>query len=368
MKIGIDISQIVYEGTGVGRFTKGLVEAVLKYDKKNEWIFFFSSMRRFLDLELKKSIKNKGHKLIKYRVPPTALSVLWNSIHRLRIEKIIGKVDWFITSDWTEPPADSKKATIVHDLTYLRYPETVDQTIKEVQTARLKWVKKESNLIFADSETTKEDLMTFHKIAGKRIKVIYPGVDVMTLNLSEVKKTLKKYNIAKPFILSVGKIEPRKNLKKLIEAYERLNNKNYELLVVGQRGWEEISPPSENIRFLGYVTDKELYYLYKSCFFFIYPSIWEGFGYPVVEAMSQGIPVATSNTSSLKEIGKGAAYLFDPLKTSDILKALDVMINENSLRKKLAAEGRKRAKNFTWKNYYNELIKALEQPNYDYRN
>lgn len=359
MKLGIDISQIVYKGTGVARFTKGLVEAILENDRHNEWVFLFSSLRRRIDPKLAKKIKDKGHRLIVQKVPPSALSILWNSIHRLRVEKITGRLDWFITSDWTEPPANAKKATVVHDLAFIRYPETVDKTIRETQRKRLRWVKKESDLIFADSKSTKDDLMEFYKIPNKKIQVIYPGVSIQNPTQSNIKEVLKKYKTQKPFILTVGKIEPRKNLKRLIEAFEKIKRLDIDLVVVGQRGWEEIESKLPNIKFLGYVSDEDLACLYRSCLFFIYPSIWEGFGYPVVEAMSQGAAVATSNTSSLREIGIGASYLFNPLETKDIQKALDVLLNEDDLRRELAKKGFKRAKEFTWKNYYNKFIKAL---------
>jgi glycosyltransferase involved in cell wall biosynthesis len=364
MRIGIDISQIIYEGTGVARYTRGLVEAILKYDKKNDWFFFFSSLRRDLDRDLKKRIRARGYKLILHKAPPTFLTLVWNSIHRLRVEKLVGKFDWYITSDWTEPPSDFPKATVVHDLVYLRYPETLDPVIEENQKKRLKWVKKESRLIFADSTTTGDDLVSLVDINKKRIKVIYPGVEVEKTNKNKVSQIVKKFNLKKDFILTVGKIEPRKNFKRLIEAFTKLKSKEAELVIVGSVGWDKIETPQPNIKFLGYVTDEELSALYSSCLFFIYPSIWEGFGYPVVEAMTHGAPVATSNTSSLKEIGQGAAYLFDPLKINEIQKAMEVLINDDPGRKKLSREGEKRARQFTWKNYYEKLIKTL----YDNRN
>lgn len=355
MKIGIDISQIVYEGTGVSRFKKGLLNAILTYDKRNEWVFFFSSLRRTLQEEIKQSITKKNHRLIQYRIPPKIMTSIWIKIG-FNIESIEPTLDWFITSDWAEIPSKSiKKATIVHDLAYLRYPHLVDTNVKRTQTDRLDRVKKESLLIFADSHTTKKDLIDLLDIDKKRIIVNYPGVDVI-----KSKEQITKKN----FILAVGKLEPRKNLERLIKAFSRLNDKSIELVIVGQTGWGESLPPTNNVKFLGYVDDDKLSKLYNTCLLFIYPSIWEGFGYPVVEAMKLGAPVATSNTSSLKEIADSAALFFDPFDVEDIRSKMQKLIDDESLRNTLIKKGRQRSALFTWKKYINKLTQTL----YDYRN
>lgn len=351
MKIGIDISQIVYEGTGVSRFTKGLVNAILAYDKKNDWVFFFSSLRRRLQEDVKQSITKKKYRLIQYRIPPKIMASIWIKIG-FSIDSIDPTLDWFITSDWAEIPAKSiKKATIVHDLAYLRYPNLVDTNVKRTQSDRLDRVKKESSLIFADSHSTKKDLVDLLGIEKKRITVNYPGVDVV-----KSKKLVTKKN----FILSVGKLEPRKNLERLIKAFSHLNDKSLELVIVGQTGWGRSLPPASNVKFLRYVNDKKLAQLYNSCLIFVYPSIWEGFGYPIIEAMRLGAPVATSNTSSLKEIAGNAAILFDPLNVDDIKSKMQQLIDDERLRKFLITKGKLRAKLFNWKNYVNTLIQSLE--------
>lgn len=376
MKIGIDISQIIYEGTGVSRFTKGLVNSILNYDATNEWIFFFSSLRRKLNTKLENKILHKGHKLIKWKLPPALLSFFWNDLHAFSKSYMLHvasfkNLDWFITSDWVEPPLPVKKATIVHDLVYLRYPETVDSKILATQKKRLSWVKKESKIIFADSQTTKDDLEDLLKIDSEKIYVNYPGVEVKKPTKEQINLALKKYNLKKPFILTVGKLEPRKNIRRLIESFIKLDKKNLDLVIAGSEGWGKntsikhlIKVKEKSIRFLGYVDDLTLYSLYSSCLFFIYPSIWEGFGYPVVEAMKFGSPVATSNTSSLNEIAKGAALLFDPFNISEIYQCINTLIHNEGLRIELGKKGQERSKMFTWKNYYNKLTRIL----YDHRN
>lgn len=371
MKIGIDISQIIYEGTGVARFTKGLTNAILDFDRKNSWIFFFSSLRRNIDPELEKKIIQKGHKLIKWRLPPTLLSFLFNDLHSLSKHLITNNhelysLDWFISSDWIEIPLNVKKATIVHDLVYLRFPDIVDSKILETQKKRLNWVKQESTIIFADSQTTKNDLENLLKIGPQRIHINYPGVEIKKPTKEQINLTLKKYNLNRSFVLTVGKIEPRKNIKRLIEAFQKIKNQNIDLVIVGPQGWEKkqynnITMKQFNIKFLGLITDTELYSLYNSCLFFIYPSLWEGFGYPVVEAMKLGVPVGTSNTSSLKEIAENAALLFNPDSVNEIYQSMETLIKDEKIGKVLSKKGLERSKIFTWLNYYKKLMSILSE-------
>ncbi|MBI2051187.1 glycosyltransferase family 4 protein [Candidatus Roizmanbacteria bacterium] len=362
MKIGIDISQIVYKGTGVTRFTEGLTKAILTIDHTNEWVFFFSSFRRSLNNDIALSIKKKNFTLIKYPFPPTLLSLLWNDLHIINIERLVGHLDFFITSDWAEPPSKLNKVTVVHDLVYLRYPDTVDKQILKVQKKRLSWVKKESAIIFADSETTRKDLINLLSIENTRIKTIYPGVEVNKPQRSHIQKILKKFNLTSPFILTVSKIEPRKNINRLIQAFSKLHKKSaLELVVVGEFGWGEAVPKARGVHYIGFVTDEELTSLYSSCLFFVYPSIWEGFGYPIIEAMAYGAPVTTSNISSLGEIGRDAALLFDPQKTDAITDALNRMTTDENLRNTLRKKGLERSRMFTWEKYYNNMIEAIRE-------
>lgn len=178
MKIGIDISQTAYENTGVARIISNLVKNLIEIDKKNEYILFFSSLRKNLKpqiLSLKDS--NLNVKIRTFRIPPSVLDVLWNRLHIFSIEKFIGDVDVFITSDWTEPPArKAKKATILYDLIVYKCPKETDKKIVETQKRKLKWVKKESDLILCISEATKKDAIEILGLEEKRLKVVYPGI------------------------------------------------------------------------------------------------------------------------------------------------------------------------------------------------
>ena len=177
MRIGIDISQIAYEGTGVSHWVVSLVSQLSKIDKSNQYILFFSSFRRNFQSSIFNFHSNRNFQVKKFRIPPSLLDLLWNKLHILPIEWLIGDVDVFITSDWTEPPSKyAKKATILYDLIVYKYPQETSKKIIRTQKRKLKWVKKESDLVFCISESAKKDAMEILGIEEKRLKVIYPGV------------------------------------------------------------------------------------------------------------------------------------------------------------------------------------------------
>ena len=178
MKIGIDVSQLVYSNTGVANYLENLVQCLLKVDKENEYILFFSGLRRTIQKSKFKSQNyNSKLKIKTFKIPPILLDTLWNRLHIVPIEWFIGDVDVFISSDWTQPPTKkAKKATILYDLIVHKYPNETDKKIVDTQRRRLTWVKKECDVVFCISESTKKDAMEILGIEKRKLKVIYPGI------------------------------------------------------------------------------------------------------------------------------------------------------------------------------------------------
>ena len=179
MKIGIDISQIVYEGTGVARHVRYIVKTLLSIDQSNEYVLFGSSLR-------KKSILNSFVKEMQQlhprvigkiiSLPPTMLDCLWNILHIIPITRIIGHVDIFWSSDWTQPPLGTAKGvTTIHDLSFLKYPKQTDKRIIAVHNRRLKHALKECSMFFCVSESTKKDVMELYTMTSQKLSVVYPG-------------------------------------------------------------------------------------------------------------------------------------------------------------------------------------------------
>ncbi len=176
MKIGIDISQLAYQGTGVSNYLENLVLEMIK-DKNNEYVLFFSSFRKNLSKNIVMISNDKNVVIRRFKYPPSFLNLIWNKLHVLPIEKFIGDVDVFITSDWTEPPAEKAvKATIVYDLIVYKNPDETEKKIISTQKTKLSWVKKESKIIFCISESTKKDVGHILGIDEEKIRVIYPGI------------------------------------------------------------------------------------------------------------------------------------------------------------------------------------------------
>lgn len=178
MRIGIDVSQLAYPGTGVANYLNQLIDSFLEVDKKNEYVLFFASFRREFPISsFQFPTKNPRIEFKIFKIPPTALELLWNKLHIFPIERLIGHVDLFITSDWIEPPAMvAKKATIIYDLIVYKHPKETDEKIVATQKKKLKWVKKESDLILTISESSKKDIEEILGIDSNKIKVIYPGL------------------------------------------------------------------------------------------------------------------------------------------------------------------------------------------------
>jgi hypothetical protein len=177
MRIGIDVSQLAYEKTGVATYVMKLVSSLVKLDQENDYVLFYSSLRSNFQFPVLNFQSNSNVTIKQFKFPPTLLDILWNKFHVMPIESLIGDVDVFITSDWTEPPArKAKKVTILYDLIVYKHPEETDQKIIATQKRKLAWVKKESSTILCISEATKKDAMEILGIEEERLRVVYPGI------------------------------------------------------------------------------------------------------------------------------------------------------------------------------------------------
>ncbi|GIW63038.1 MAG: glycosyl transferase family 1 [Patescibacteria group bacterium] len=376
--ITIDISQSVYKGTGSARFITDLTKTIIDQEDNKDFSFFFSGLRQQLDPNLQKAIIKKRFKLYRSMIPPKLLAFLWNQLHLLPIDYLV-KSNIFISSDWTEPPAlKIKKATIVHDLAFLRYPNVIHPLILKHQRLRLKWIIKESSIIFTDAKTTVSDINTLipkHKDLLQlsnndlsrleseiKIKVIYPGVSIPIVSKQESTKTINKLKLKpKQFFLTVGKIEPRKNLSRLISAYNQLKTDKI-LVVVGPSGWDKLSKSEFNpqkIIFTGYISDTELFSLYKQAYAFVFPSLWEGFGYPLIESALSETPIICSDIPIFKELIDKYALFFNPKDSSDIRTKLQLAEEQPNIILKNIKPAFRFSQRYSWINYYNSIKQIL---------
>lgn len=355
MKICIDISQIVY-GTGVSEYTKNLIRSLLKIDKKNKYLLFAGTLRRKMDIEeYVDSLKgNFEYKIFPFS--PFFTDIVWNKIHTFKIEKIMGDIDIYHSSDWAQAPSDAKKVTTVHDLVPLKYPKYSHPKLISTHRARLNHVKQEANIIIVPSNATKKDLCELG-IGEKMIKIIYEAPDEIfkPISKAEVAKLKKKLRIKNGYLLAVG-AGYRKNTEKLINAFEKAKSGRKLKLVILGHSYEKFSE-KRGIIFTGHVPRKDMPAYYSGAEALVYPSLYEGFGLPILEAFACNTPVVTSNVGSMEEIASNCAVLVDPSKensiTEGILKAL-------SNRKKYIKAGKKRVKEFSWDKTASETLKVYE--------
>jgi glycosyltransferase involved in cell wall biosynthesis len=222
--------------------------------------------------------------------------------------------------------------------------------------------------ILADSESTRRDVLEVYKVPPEKVFVLYSGVDDQFFPVTDpilTRRTLDHYGLGGlPYILSVGTIQPRKNYDRLVEAVQRLHQPDLHLVIAGGKGWLD-SPlyarvkelgMKERVHFLGYVPDQDLPVLYSSARIFAFPSLYEGFGLPPLEAMACGAPVVCSNRSSLPEVVGDAGVLVDPYDVDEIAKGLQSALEDERLRNTLINKGQLRVQKFSWVSAARQLL------------
>ena len=367
-RIGIDISTLLNHGPdiGAGRYIINLVRNLLEIDNKNTYVLtgrYTSTEYLEIAYNLKKDFENNKIELKFYRTPQKKLD-LWNRLKFHPLEFLGFKADILHCPDYLIPPTLNKNIVLtIHDLAFLRFPEfNFDWFIKKY-TGEVKKNAQISKKIIADSKNTKNDIVRFFKIDPAKIEVVYLAADNLFKKLLEKEKdisVLKKYKIDKKYILSVGTIEPRKNFITLIEAFNlikhNINNFDYKLVIAGQTGWKseatyekrEKSPYKEDILFIGRVPDQDLVQIYNQAELFVYPSLFEGFGLPPLEAMSCGLPVIASRTSSLKEVVGDAGILISPGDNIELQKQILYVLKNEEIKEELKGKSLVQSKKFSW--------------------
>lgn len=272
------------------------------------------------------------------------------------------------------PCKKSRKIMNIYDLTFIKYPEYIDSVV-EKYAKLVKQCLQWTDLVITISESSKKDIVEFLGVDHNRIYVTplasryYP--DYISDELATKLQLASSYDFSKPYLLFVSTIEPRKNIISLIEAFNILKTKykiEHQLVLIGQKGWRyeqifaaiEDSPWVSQVHHLNYLSDELVALFYSKADAFVYPSYYEGFGLPVLEAMTLGAPVITSNSSSLPEVAGDAALLVDPNDTTSLADAILKVISDRQFRSQLVQKGKERAKLFSWERTANETLNAYK--------
>ncbi|HKB88278.1 MAG TPA: glycosyltransferase family 1 protein [Patescibacteria group bacterium] len=336
MRVGIDVSQVVY-GTGVSVYTKNLVENLLRLDHNNEYVLFAGSLRRKADiLSLLPTTKV-------FPIPPMLADVIWNRLHMFPIEKFIGNIDVFHSSDWSEPPSSAFKVTTIHDLYPIKFPKLINGVVRDVHKRRLSWVFQESKRIIVPSNSTKNDLLEIG-LSENLIRVIPEAPTLTRPNDSLIDSVKSKYGIVGDYLISIGATR-LKNTKAIVKSFHLARpGKDLKLIVVGRPSGIEF-PVERNVRFLGHVDSNDLAALLSGSSGLLFASLYEGFGIPILDAFNCSVPVVTSNISSMSEVAGNAAILVDPTSIESITEGIEKVIRGP---KAYIDKGLRRVKDFSW--------------------
>jgi glycosyltransferase involved in cell wall biosynthesis len=368
LRIGIDYTAAVRQRAGIGRYARGLVRALARLDTENEYVLLVVGRP-----------KEEGTFPPNFKPRYLPLSPHWATIlwQRLQIpfpaDLLTGPLDLFHSPDYVLPPLrGGKRVLTIHDLSFLRYPEGADPRLRWYLTQAVPRSIGQADLVLADSLNTKSDLIELLGVEAGRVEVLYPGVEERFRPLDEesLVPVQARYSLDFPFILTVGTLEPRKNHVGLLHAYSLLKGRcPHRLVIAGGKGWlyEDIFQEVERLGleemvfFLGYVPEEDLPALYNLADLFVFPSFYEGFGLPPLEAMACGTPVVVSDLSSLPEVVGDGALLIPPQEIEALAEAMEKALSDPSLREELRSKGLERAKRFTWSEAAKRLLTIYEQ-------
>lgn len=387
MIIGIDLRAIGQgKYSGVEEYALNLLDALFAIDTKNKYVLFSSGQsisRRYLDFSQKAKEKNSNIDLCHSSVPNRILNASFKIFSWPKIDKLMNGADIVFEPNINLLPSfKAKKVVTFHDLSFERYSNFFSpKQIFWHNFVNPKKLAREADFIIAVSESTKNDLMEVYGIPKEKIKVIYSGVGQM-LNTEwkkenngvKLKKIREKYNLPEKYILYLGTIEPRKNIIGLIKAFELFKKShspsatNHKLLIAGSKGWlcEDIfytadhSAWKNDIIFTGFIADEDKAYLYNLASLFIYPSYYEGFGFPPLEAMASDVAVITSDRSSLPEVVGDSAIMVNPYNSGQLARAMEEALGNENLRERMILKGREQAKKFSWDKCARETLEIFE--------
>jgi glycosyltransferase involved in cell wall biosynthesis len=366
MRIGIDYTAAVRQGAGIGRYTRNLVRALAGLDQENLYTLFVAGGWGQGD--------GLGPWPGNFRVRSVPLSDRWTAIlwQRLRlpvpIQLVTGPLDLFHSPDFVLPPVSRTPAILtVHDLSFMRVPQFFVPGFCQYLRRAVSRAVKRARHILADSESTRRDLIELLAVEPERTSVIYPGVESRFRPIADagrLERARARYGLPRRFVLGLGTLQPRKNFDGLIQSFSRLlatrgdepEVTGLDLVIVGGRGWmceETLALPERlgvgnRVHFPGFVEDDDLPALYNLAAVFAFPSWYEGFGLPVLEAMACGTPVVAASNSSLPEAIGEAGVMVEAGDVEALTKQLADLLTDDELQGRLVAAGRVQARHFTW--------------------
>ncbi len=384
MTIGIDIRSLAGGAyTGVGEYTRNLLKYMTPFDKSIQFKLFFNAHGSGPPLDFLEGQENVRTYFFRY--PNKYFSGTTRLLNMPKLDKMIGGADVFFSPHFITSPTSvrCKKVITFHDLSFERYPEFFDLRRKFWHFSNNpKQRAKEADHIIAVSESTAYDLTDIYGTDSGKITTVYSGINERFFEeqtREELWHIKAKYKLPDRFILSLSTIEPRKNVLGAIRAFELFKDytcagsslahaNDVRLVIAGKPGWlyKDVfggikkSKWRRDIVHAGFIDDSDKPALYRLAELFVYPSIYEGFGFPALEAMAAGTPVITSDCSSLPEVVEDAALMIDPFKISDLAWAMGEVLRDKELANFLSKKGLVQARKFSWQKCAEETLAVLK--------
>ena len=381
MKIAIDYTPAVRQIAGVGRYTRSLVQALIHTAPDDSYTLLYEGAAPSIPLSAgvdEESRRDGGAvTLRRLPVPERLLTVLW---HRWRVPLWAdlcspGSAVFYSPNFVLPPLLHAKGVVTVHDLSFLRYPETHDPGLVAFLTAAVPRAVRAAALVLADSEHTRQDTIALLGVPPEKTAVLLSAADPIFRPVDDpaaLEAMRRRRGLDRPYVLSVGTIQPRKNLPRLIAAVRRLRERTGEDIVLvhaGRRGWlyAEVEQAvqdhamTDSFRLIEDADDSELRLLYAGAVALAYPSLYEGFGLPCVEAMACRCPVVASAVSSVPEVVGDAGLLVEPTDVEALTDALSRCLGDSELRATLIERGTAQAARFTWERSAAELHRLLHR-------
>lgn len=365
MKIAINTLGPSKVKVGIGNYVVSLVNWLQKTDKENEYLIFVGKENEHF---FKKAKNFKFHNIGVFN-KNWLIRIIWE---QLLLPSILRrkKIDILHSPGFVSPILkNTKQIVTIHDMTFFTHSHFHLSSKVKYFGKLIPISIQRADMVITDSESTKKDIIKLLKTDSNKIKTVHLGTDFKP-KIGAQTWIRQKYKIKSPFVLYTGTIEPRKNIANLIRAYAKIASKiKQQLVIVGKKGWmyDEVFELveklglKERVIFAGYIPDKDLESFYSAADLFIYPSYYEGFGIPVVEAMACGCPVITSNNSSLSEIASGAALLINnPDDIDEIARKMQRVILNKKLQKTLKQKGFARSKVFSWEKTAEKTLRAYK--------
>lgn len=357
MKILVNALQFSPDGAGISKYSHKLAEVIMKNNPnvdvlcRKDMVDKFENKERLIPID----IKGSSDRIITEQVKLLKLYKNYDIVHFL---------------DYATPALyKGKKIATIHDMAMHTMKDKYTKGQVLTKTTLLKNTIKNADKLICISEFTKNELLKYYpNVDESKIEVVYNGFEYNEIALTQqtIDSTLHKFNIIKDYLLFVGTLSPHKNIERIIEAFNKVRNEgyDYQLVICGKKGWlyEDIFKKVKELKlekeviFTDYVTDEELEVLYKNTKLFVFPSLYEGFGFPPIEAMARKVPILASREGAIPEVVGKSAIFCDAYSTEDISNKIKLILKNDDLRIKLINTGKQRTKYFSWKNTYKRII------------